>query len=81
LTITGGGDIWRWRKGVWGIIFSIIFFCFYHFLLNPSASDVQALQQNGVQTLLVLFLIFGLSTFFLWLFFPIRLKDKEVDVE
>ncbi|MGB5933304.1 MAG: hypothetical protein WBH57_09590 [Anaerolineae bacterium] len=58
-------------------VFSIVFFCFYHFLLNPNASDVQALQQNGVQTLLILIVVFGLTTFILWLLFPFRLGRKR----
>jgi len=77
LALTDGGDIWDWRRGVWFAFFSIVFFCFYHFLLNPDASDVQALQQNGVQTLLVLFVVFGLATFALWLLFPFRLGRKR----
>ena len=78
LAITDGGDIWSWRRGVWFVFFSIVFFCFYHFLLNPNASDVQALQQNGVQTLLILIVVFGLTTFTLWLLFPFRLGRKRV---
>ena len=76
LAVTDGGDIWKWRRGVWFVFFSVIFFCFYHFLLNPNASDVQALQQNGVQTLLILIVVFGLATFTLWLLFPFRLRRK-----
>jgi hypothetical protein len=77
LAVTEGGDIWSWRRGVWFVFFAVVFFCFYHFLLNPNASDVQALQQNGVQTLLVLILIFGLTTSALWLLFPYRLGRKN----
>lgn len=32
---------------MWFVFFSLVFFCFYHFLLNPNTSDVQALQQNA----------------------------------
>jgi hypothetical protein len=77
LSITDGGDIWKWRKGLWFVIFLGVFFCFYHFLLNPNSSDVQALQQNGVQTLLILILAFGITTFTLWLLFPFRMKRKQ----
>ena len=77
LALADGGDIWSWRRGVWFVFFSIVFFCFYHFVLNPNASDVQALQQNGVQTLLHLILVFGLATFALWLLFPFRLGRKR----
>jgi hypothetical protein len=73
LAITDGGDIWSWRRGLWFAFFATVFFCFYHFLLNPNASDVQALQQNGVQTLLILIAIFGLATLILWLLLPFRL--------
>jgi len=59
------------------VFFSIVFFCFYHFLLNPNASDVQALQQSGVQTLLILIVVFGLATLILWLLFPFRLGRKR----
>jgi photosystem II stability/assembly factor-like uncharacterized protein len=79
LAITAGGDILNWRKGVWVVFFSIVFFCFYHFLLNPNASDVQALQQNGVQILLILIAVFGLGTFTLWLLFPFRLRRKKAE--
>jgi len=77
LAMTEGGDIWSWRRGVWFVFFTVVFFCFYHFLLNPNASDVQALQQNGVQTLLILILFFGLATSTLWLLFPYRLGRKR----
>lgn len=76
LALTDGADIWSWKRGVWFVFFSFVFFCFYHFLLNPNASDVQALQQNGVQTLLILIVVFGLATFTLWLLFPFRLRRK-----
>ena len=79
LAITDGGDIWSWQKGVWFACFSIVFFCFYHFVLNPNASDVQALQQNGVQTLLILIAVFGLATLILWLLLPFRLERKRAN--
>jgi hypothetical protein len=75
-TITDGGDIWKWKKGLWFVIFLGVFFCFYHFLLNPNSSDVQALQQNGVQILLLMILVFGAITLALWLLFPFRLNRK-----
>jgi len=78
LAVTDGGDIISWRRGVWVVFFSIVFFCFYHFQLNPNASEVQALQQNGVQTLLILIGVFGLATFTLWLLLPYRLRRVKV---
>ena len=78
LDVTDGGHIWAWRKSVWFVFFSVVLFCFYHFLLNPNASDVQALQQNGVQTLLVLIVVFGLATLLLWMLFPFRLGRARV---
>ncbi|MGD2253329.1 MAG: hypothetical protein PVF70_10495 [Anaerolineales bacterium] len=77
LSVTDGGDIWSWRRGAWIAFFTIVFFCFYHFLLNPNASDLQALQQNGVQTLLILIAVFGLATLTLWLLFPFRLRRRQ----
>ncbi|NIM94969.1 MAG: hypothetical protein GTO18_14810 [Anaerolineales bacterium] len=79
LNVTEGGDIWKWRRSVWFISFAVVFFCFYHFLLNPNASDVQALQQNGVQTLMILIVIFGITTLVLWLLFPFRLRHRRVN--
>jgi hypothetical protein len=73
LAFTDGGHIWNWRKGVWFVFFTVVLFCFYHFVLNPSASDVQAVQQNSVQTLLALVVTFGLATLTLWMLFPFRL--------
>jgi hypothetical protein len=78
LAFTDGGHIWRWKRGVWFGFFLVVFFCFYHFVLNPDASDVQALQQNGVQTLLILIAVFGLATLTLWLLFPFRLARKRL---
>jgi hypothetical protein len=77
LTFTEGGDIWSWRRGGWLVFFAVVFFCFYHFLLNPDASDVQALQQNGVQSLLTLIVAFGLVTLILWFLFPFRLGRRR----
>jgi len=76
LATTDGGDIGRWRRGVWVVFFSV-FFCFHHLLLNPNAAGVQALQQNGVRTLLILIWVFGLGTLALWLLFPLRLGRKR----
>lgn len=74
LSVTDGGDIWRWRKLNWGVFTSVVFFLFYHFILNPESADVRFLQQNGVQTVLVLYGIFGTATLLLWLLFPVRLR-------
>jgi hypothetical protein len=77
LAITDGGDIWSWKKGLWFAFFAVVFFCFYHFALNPNGSDIQALQQNGVQTLLVLIGAYGLATLALWLLLPFRLARRK----
>jgi hypothetical protein len=77
LSVTEGGDIWSWRKVLWLATFALVFFCFYHFLLNPNASGVQALEQNGVQALWTLILVFGLATVVLWLLFPLRLHRRR----
>lgn len=76
LSITGGGDIWGWKKGIWFMFFLVVFFFIVHFVLNPNNPDIQALQQNGVQTLLALLVIFGLTTLILWLLFPFRYRRK-----
>jgi hypothetical protein len=76
LAVTDGGDLWSWRKGLWFAVFLVVFFCTYHFVLNPNGSDVQALQQNGVQTLAVLMGVFGLATALLWLLLPFRLRRR-----
>jgi len=76
LSITDGGDIWSWKKGAWFGFFLLVFFLEVHFVLNPNNSDVQALQQNGIQTLLVLLVVFGLTTLILWLLFPFRDSRK-----
>jgi hypothetical protein len=80
LTFTDGGDIWTWRKSVWSILFAVVLFCFYHFVLNPNASDVQAVQQNGVQTLLALVAVFGIATLILWVLFPVRLGRAKAAI-
>ena len=77
LAVTDGGDLWSWRKGLWFALFLVVFFCTYHFVLNPRGSDVQALQQNGVQTLAVLMVVFGLATVLLWLLRPFRLRRRR----
>lgn len=74
LPVTHGGDIWSWRKGLWLAFFGVVLFLFHHVVLNPDGSDVQALQQNGEQTLLLLIGVFGLATLVLWLLFPFRLR-------
>jgi hypothetical protein len=79
LAVTDGGEIWSWKRGIWFVLFVAVFFCFYHFVLNPHASDVEALQQNGVQTLLLLIVVFGLATFFLWLLLPFRLERRRAN--
>ncbi|HUV16216.1 MAG TPA: hypothetical protein VMW28_06615, partial [Pelolinea sp.] len=69
-----GGDLWKWNKSLWLLFFSVVFFCFFHVMLNPNASDIQALQQNGVKTLLLVMGIFGFLTFLLWFAFKFQVK-------
>ncbi len=77
VAFTDGGHLWAWRKSLWFTFFFVVLFCFYHFLLNPQASNVQALQQNGVRTLLVLIAVFGGATLLLWILFPFRLRRAK----
>jgi len=77
LALNDGSDIWSWKRGIWLGFFVLVAFCFHHFVLNPNGSEVQALQQNGVQTLLLLIGIFGGATLALWLLFPFRLGRQE----
>lgn len=67
LEVFDGCDLWRWKKGAWFALFLVVFFAFTHIFLNPSGRDVQALQQNGVQTLLAVMAVYALATFALWL--------------
>jgi len=69
LEIFDGSDLWKWRKGVWLLFFAVVFFSFFHFMLNPSGSDIQALQQNSIKTLMIVMAIFGLITLSAWLVF------------
>jgi hypothetical protein len=80
LDFTDGGAVWSWKRVIWIALFSVVFFCFYHFLLNPDASDVQALRQNGVQTLLILVGVYGLATFSLWILLPFRLGRRTSNI-
>jgi hypothetical protein len=77
LPFADGADIWGWRKGLWLAFFGVVLFLFHHVVLNPDGSDVQALRQNGVQTLLLLIGVFGLATLVLWLLFPFRLSRRQ----
>jgi hypothetical protein len=77
LAVTDGGDVWRWRKRLWCVLFLAVSFCMCHFVLNPNASIIQALQQNGVQTLVVLMVVFGLITALLWVLVRFRLGRKQ----
>lgn len=76
LSIFDGSDLWNWRKPVWFVLFALVFFCFFHFMLNPSGAELQALQGNSVQTLLVVMAIFGLITLSVWLT-CFRLRTKK----
>ena len=77
LEIMDGSDLWKWKKGLWFLLFFAAFFGFTHIFLNPSGQDVQALQQNGVRTLLVIMAVYGLATFGLWLAFRRTNRLKE----
>lgn len=72
LDIFDGSALWKWRKGVWFLFFALVFFCFFHFMLNPAGSDMQALQQNSVKTLMIVMAVFGLVTLVAWLLFSKR---------
>lgn len=69
LDVFDGSDLWKWKKGIWFLLFLAVFFGFTHIFLNPSGQDVQALQQNGIRTLLFMMAIYGLATFGLWIAF------------
>jgi hypothetical protein len=81
LPVTDGGDVWNWRKGIWLAFFGVVLFLFHHVVLNPDGSDVRALQQNGVQTLLLLMGVFGLATLVLWLLFPVRVGRRRATAD
>lgn len=76
ISVFDGGDLWNWKKEIWFFFFTIVFFCFYHFSLNPDGPDIQALQQNGVQILLLAMVIFGFVTLVLWFLLPYRFRHK-----
>jgi len=65
--ICEGRNIWDWNKVLWFALFGISVFTFLHTFLNPDAPELQALQQNGVQVLLVAMVAYGLVTLILWL--------------
>jgi hypothetical protein len=73
LDMFDGSDLWKWKKPVWFVFFLVLFFGFYHTFLNPNAPDVQALQQNGVRTLLLVMSVYGIVTMMLWLVFNHKL--------
>lgn len=77
LSIFDGSAIWQWRKGYWMAFFAITAFLFYHILINPSMSDIGALQQNGLRTLLIVMAVFGLATLVLWIVLPFRIWLRE----
>lgn len=85
-----GGEIWKWRKLYWIVLSTSVFFLFYHLILNPGFEDVEFLRQNSVQTILVLYIIFGTVTLALWYFFPFmatriqrksKLSNKKSEIE
>ncbi len=77
LDVFNGSDLWRWRKGIWLAFFGAVFFAFTHLFLNPSGRDVQALQQNGVQTLLIVMSVYALVTFGLWVSFRRATRSQK----
>jgi len=66
LSVCEGRNIWNWNKVLWFTLFGVSVFTFLHTFLNPDAPDLQALQQNGVQVLLVAMAAYGLATLILW---------------
>jgi hypothetical protein len=67
LSVCEGRNLWDWNKLLWFVLFGVSSFTFLHTFLNPGASELQALQQNGVQVLLVAMAIYGLATLLLWI--------------
>jgi len=66
LSVCEGRNLWDWNKLLWFVLFGVSIFTFLHTFLNPDASELQALQQNGVQVLLVAMAIYGIATLVLW---------------
>lgn len=69
LEMLDGADLWKWKKGVWFLLFMAASFFFTHLFLNPTGQDVEALQQNGIRTLLIVMAVYGAATFALWFAF------------
>lgn len=74
-----GRVIWQWRRKAWALLMVVVFFVFFHLLLQPGFEDVELLQQNSLQTVAILMGIFGICTLVLWLFVTLRGRSTEAE--
>jgi hypothetical protein len=69
LSMTDGGTLFRWNKIVWGVLFGIVLFLFWHVLLNKDSKYGAAFTQTNTKVLLVALAFWTLVTVGIYLIF------------
>ncbi len=72
ITFLDGGTLASWKKWVWLVTFALVFFVFYHFLVNRTGVLSEAIASVGVRSTLVLIGAFVAGSFLFWLYFRLR---------
>ena len=69
LSVMDGGDLFRWSKVAWAILFAVVVFLFWHVLLNKGSKYGAAFQQSNTQVVLVFLACWTVVTVTLYLLF------------
>lgn len=53
LSVMDGGDLFRWSKAAWAVLFAVVLFLFWHVLLNQNSAYASAFEQSNTKVVLV----------------------------
>jgi LysM repeat protein len=69
LTFMDGSRVMAWSRAVWGVVFGLAAWLFFHVLINPGSAYLEALTSKKVLLMLGTLAVYSLFTVGTWLFF------------
>ena len=73
-----GEKVYKWRRGVWTLLFLAAAFCFAYILLNPATGYLGSTHISPLIPAVILFVTFGVASVLFWGYFRFRpARDAE----
>ena len=72
-----GHKIAQWSKVLWGIVFGLTAFAFFHIVINKDKDITKAIQNSNLWLMVGIIVFFFLVSISLWLYFWIRKKQEK----